>query len=490
MNAKRRSTTPQVTRRQFTKAALASMATIAIGGTKSSARVLGANETVRVALAGLNGRGAAHVSEYLKLKNVEIAWLIDPDKRTWEKRLNQVSKEKQGTKPQTAQDVRKALEDKSVDVVSIATPNHWHSLMTIWSCQAGKDVYVEKPCSQNVHEGRIAVETARRTNRIVQHGTQGRASDAWANLLEIVKAEKYGKLLVSRALCYKLRPSIGFKEVKSVPAELDFDLWTGPAPATAFHENLVHYNWHWFWDYGNGDIGNQGVHQMDVARWMIPGATLPVASFSVGGRVGYQDQGQTPNTQIGWLDFGPDKAKLVFEVRGFPTDKYRGEQVGNILHFEGGVVAGNKFYPKGATKGEPLPKMEAAKRGVGGGIFGNFIEAVRNRKRETQDADILEGHYSSACCHLVNISYRLGQKAEFDVTAKGLPGGEVMADALVRMAEHLKSKGIELDGKANIYHVGKQLTFDPAKERFLEDRDANSLLTRASRKGFSVPETI
>lgn len=476
-------------RRQFTKGAFASMATIAIGGTKSSAKVLGANDKVRVALAGLNGRGAAHLEEYLRMKNVEIAWLVDPDSRTWTRRITQVAKN-QPTPPKTTKDVRKALEDKNVDVVSIATPNHWHSLMTIWACQAGKDVYVEKPCSQVLNEGRIAVEVARKTNRIVQHGTQGRSMDSWSQLAEIVKSGRYGKLLVSRALCYKLRPSIGMKLDKPAPSEVDFDIWNGPAPKHSYNENFVHYNWHWFWDFGNGDIGNQGVHQMDVARWLIPGATLPLSVFSVGGRVGYKDQGQTPNTQVGWLDFGPDKAKLIFEVRGFPSDKYRGEGIGNILHFEQGVVAGGNFFAKGEGKGEPLPKVDAPKRGVGGGIFGNFIEAVRTRKRDMQDAEILEGHYSSACCHLVNVSYRLGQKAEFAPKSDKIPGGEAMQETIERMGSHLKARGIELDGTTNVYHLGKQLAFDPKREICPGDNDANALLSRPSRAGFAVPEKV
>ena len=476
-------------RRQFNKAAIASLATVAIGGTKSSGKVLGANDTIRVAIAGLNGRGAAHLEEYLKMKNVEIAWLVDPDTRTWTRRITQGAKNN-SKPPKTTKDIRKALEDKNLDVVSIATPNHWHSLMTIWSCQAGKDVYVEKPCSQVVNEGRIAVDIARKTNRIVQHGTQGRAMDSWAKLAEIVKSGQYGKLLVSRALCYKLRPSIGIKQDKPAPDEVDFDIWTGPAPKTNYNENLVHYNWHWFWDYGNGDIGNQGVHQMDVARWLIPGATLPVGVFSVGGRVGYKDQGQYPNTQVGWLDFGPDKAKLIFEVRAFPSDKFQGETIGNILHFEEGIVAGGKFFPKGLGKGEPLPNVTAPKRGVGGGIFGNFIDAVRSRKREAQDADILEGHYSSACCHLVNISYRLGQKADFAPKSDKVPGGAAMHETIERMGKHLKARGVELDGTTNIYHEGKQLGFDPVNETFVGDRDANALLTRPSRTGYALPEKV
>ena len=165
------------------------------------------------------------------------------------------------------------LEDKSVDAISVATPNHWHALMTIWACQAGKDVYVEKPCSHNVHEGRIAVEAARRYNRIVQHGTQSRSDRDWAEAVAAIQSGKLGKLLVSRALCYKPRGSIGVKPITTPPEQVDFDIWLGPAPKQPYHANLVHYNWHWFWDFGNGDIGNQGVHQMDIARWLIPAAS-------------------------------------------------------------------------------------------------------------------------------------------------------------------------------------------------------------------------
>ena len=262
-----------LSRRQFLNRSLAAAsvgAGFAIGGTKSSGRVLGANDTVRVAVAGLNGRGGSHVDEFGKMAGVAIACLVDPDTRTYEKRIRQVESHG-GRTPSTVQDIRRVLEDKNVDVVSIATPNHWHALMTIWAVQAGKDVYVEKPCSHNVHEGRIAVEAARRHQRIVQHGTQSRSSKEWALAAEAVRSGKLGKLLISRALCYKPRGSIGFKPVAPPPPEVDFNLWLGPAPEQPFHANLVHYNWHWFWDFGNGDIGNQGVHQMDIARWLIPG---------------------------------------------------------------------------------------------------------------------------------------------------------------------------------------------------------------------------
>src|SRR5262249_11232721 len=238
--------------------------------------------------------------------------------------------EKGGNGPQAVEDVRKALEDKNLDAISIATPNHWHSLITIWACQAGKDVYVEKPCSHNVHEGRIAVETARKYNRIVQHGTQKRSSGDWAHVMEAIKSGQLGKLLLARGLCYNSRDSIGFKQPSDLPAEVGFNLWLGAAAERPFHTNLVHYNWHWFWDFGNGDIGNQGVHEMDVARWGIPGATLPKSVVSLGGRFGYKDQAETPNTQIALFDYG--NTQLIFEVRGLKTEPLRGERVGNIFY--------------------------------------------------------------------------------------------------------------------------------------------------------------
>src|SRR5262245_25304951 len=231
-------------RRQFLNRSLATAgAGFAVGGTRSSGRVLGANDTVRVAIAGLNGRGSAHVGEYVKMPGVAIAYLVDPDTRTYDKRVHQIESHG-GRAPSSVQDIRRVLDDKNVDVVSIATPNHWHALMTVWACQAGKDVYVEKPCSHNVHEGRIAVEAGRRYQRIVQHGTQSRSSPQWALTAEAVRSGKLGKLLISRALCYKPRGSIGVKPETTPPPEVDFNLWLGPALKQPYHENLVHYNWH------------------------------------------------------------------------------------------------------------------------------------------------------------------------------------------------------------------------------------------------------
>ncbi|RUL87740.1 Gfo/Idh/MocA family protein [Tautonia sociabilis] len=477
---------PRTSRRTFITGSMAALgAGFAIGGTRASGRILGANETINVAIAGLNGRGGAHVDEFSRMEGVRISHLVDPDVRTFDKRVKQV-RDRAGYAPETVQDIRRVLDQPDVDAVSIATPNHWHALMTIWACQAGKDVYVEKPCSHNIHEGRVAVQAARRYDRIVQHGTQGRSSRSWAELAELARAGTYGKLLVSRALCYKNRPSIGFKPTEEPPSEIDFSLWLGPAKEVPFHTNLVHYNWHWFWNFGNGDIGNQGVHQMDIARWMIPGATYPTSVVSLGGRLGYEDQGETPNTQIAVMDFGD--TQLIFEVRGLPTKPYRGEMVGNILHFEEGVVAGGKFFPKGKGEGEPLAKVEAD-RGPGDGNFGNFIAAVRSRKADDLNADILEGHVSSALCHLANISYRVGEPRSFDTIDQALGSDEAVRDAVDRMCEHLKDgNGLALDGMQ--YRLGRSLHFDGEAERFVDDAQANALLSREYRAPFVVPDSI
>jgi predicted dehydrogenase len=486
---------PRIDRRRFLQSSLAaSWAGFAIAGTKASGRVLGANEALRVAVAGLNGRGGAHIDALAPMDGVRVTHLVDPDTRTFARAVAAVE-ERGGSTPQTVQDVRRVLDDPDVDVLTIAAPNHWHALMTVWACQAGKDVYVEKPCSHDVHEGRTAVAAARKHGRIVQHGTQGRSSERWAQVAELARTGALGKLLCSRALCYKRRPSIGTRPDTTPPAELDYDLWLGPADARPYNENYVHYNWHWFWNFGNGDIGNQGVHQFDVARWMIPGATLPTRVLSLGGRFGYTDQGETPNTQVAVLEFG--EVPLVFEVRGLETAKYRGLLVGNVVEFEAGVVTDGGFYPRDKQKpasdvpgGEdtpaPLPKAEATRGPGGGDHFGNFVAAVRSRKADDLNADILEGHYSSALCHLANIAYRLGRTGQF--RAEGSPESH-LPDAVERMLDHLTREN-RLEKGSLEFRVGPSLGFDPEAERFTGDRadEANALLARPGREPFRLPE--
>ena len=282
---------------------------------------------------------------------------------------------------------------------------------------------------------------------------------------------------MSRGLCYKSRKSIGEKPETPPPAEVDFNLWLGPAAERPHHANLVHYNWHWFWDFGNGDIGNQGVHQMDVARWMIPDALWPKSVVSLGGRFGYTDQGQTPNTQMAVMDFGG--TLLVFEVRGLKTKDYFGQTVGNILHYEAGTVAGGKFYEKGKEDKPVALKLPPAEKVGGGDIFGNFIQAMRSRRVESQYADIAVGHVSAGLGHLANISFRLGQDEPFDARSGAVRGNDFASDTLARMGEHLGENMVKLD--ATKLHVGRKLTFDASAETFGGDAQANALLTRAYR---------
>jgi predicted dehydrogenase len=381
------------------------------------------------------------------------------------------------------------LEDKSVDAVSIATPNHWHALMTIWACQAGKDVYVEKPMSHNIHEGRIAVETARKYKRIVQHGTQSRSDMKWAKVAAAIASGKLGKLLISRALCYKsgagetTRGNIGFRPHKQPPKELDFNLWLGPAREQPYHENIVHYRWHNFWDFGNGDLGNQGVHQMDIARWGIPGATLPKSIYTFGGRLGFFDQGDAASTQMAIMDFGG--TKLIFETRGLPSEQYRGVGVGNIFHLEAGDILDGKFYPKGSKEAAPLPEVEA-RLGPGAERWSNFILAVRSRNRAELNADVLEGHYSAALCHLCNMSIRLGSKVPFRPQDTSFGGDADAIDVLERTEQYLAKNGVDVEKSGFV--LGRKLVVDAKTETIVGDAQANQLLTRDYRKGFAVPE--
>ena len=464
------------TRRKFL-AQSSVFATFAISGTKSSGKIIGANERVNVAVCGIKGRGASHIGGHGRQKNVTISHLVDPDSRLFEGRKKFVQSKFKNT-PECVQDVRKVLDNNEVDVISIATPNHWHSLMSIWACQAGKDVYVEKPLSHNLFEGRKLVEAAKKYKRIVQHGTQNRSLRKWSDLASEVASGKNGKLEVALGTCHKRRGSIGFKDTKSPPSELDFDVWTGPAAKEDFHDNLVHYNWHWFWNYGNGDIGNQGVHQMDIARWMIPGAVWPKSVICFGGRFGYKDQAETANTQLAIFDYG--ESLLVFDVRGLSGKSNMG--VSNHVYFDKNAKQKNS-----ASHGLKGIKDPLADRGKVD-IFENFIEAVRNRKEEHLDAHVYEGHVSSGLCHLANVSYRLGEKSSFNKKNKSFGSNKKSYEYFERMQEHLKENGLNL--KETDYIVGRNLEFDAKTETIKGDDEANELLSRNYRSPYIVPEKV
>jgi predicted dehydrogenase len=479
----------KITRRTFLRKSGLSAAALPlfhIAGTKASGRVLGANDTIRVGVAGIHGQGNAHIDQYLELKNVQVTHLIDPDRSLFESRSKKI-REKGGNTPKCFQDIRQALEDKDLDVISIAAPNHWHSLLTIWSCQAGKDVYVEKPLSHNVSEGRRAVEAARKYGRMVQHGTQQRSSSSRANEIIAVQSGKYGKLRVSKGYCCKPRWSIGVKPTEPSPSDLAFDLWLGPAPAQPYHANLVHYNWHWFWDFGNGDIGNQGVHEIDVARWAIPGATLPAKVWSLGGRFAYEDQGQVPNTQMAVYEFGD--VLLVFEVRGLvdkhPDYKFK---VSNEYYTTEGMITDGKFYPRNGGTPEQLQQFDV--KVTPGGAWGSFLHAVRTRKVEDLNADVEHGHYSAALCHLANISYRLGEKVSFDKKFRPLSESTEVTQTFDNLKGNLEAVGVNLHESK--YQLGGVLEFDSKHERFTGSKaeSANKFLTRDYRAPYVVPMVV
>ncbi|MGO9114226.1 MAG: Gfo/Idh/MocA family protein [Thermoguttaceae bacterium] len=488
----------RLTRRRFVQLAAGLGATAAgrfhadfvIAGTKSSPRVLGANNRIRVAVAGLNQRGAEHIREYANMKGVEIAYLVDPDSSLFASRIKSVE-QLTDKRPKCVQDLRKALEDKTLDAVSIASPNHWHTLLTVWGCQAGKHVYVEKPCSHTIFEGRKCIEAAERYGVVVQHGTQQRSDSHRASEIAALQAGKWGKLLVSKAYVCKPRPSIGFKPDEAAPATLNFDHWTGPAKLRPFNRNLVHYNWHWFWDFGNGEIGNQGVHQTDVAHWSLgPTATLPTRVWSLGGRLGYKDQGQTPNMQLAVYEFG--EISVVIEVRGLVERGKKAEsevdfpsKVFNEFYTSEGMVRNGKFFRKQGSK-EHQVTVEPV-HVTPGGAFGSFIACVRNHAPGAVNAPIRDGHYAAALCHLANISYCLGKEVSFNQEPDGMSNRQI-ADSFEMIKGNLKGVGVNLD-KAT-YRMGRTLNIDPKAERFIGDPEANKLLTREYRAGYEVPEKV
>jgi predicted dehydrogenase len=398
------------------------------------------NDTVRVACVGVRGQGRAHISHYAKMDRVEIAAICDIDESVLNSRLADV--EKMGKKrPAAYTDLRKLLEDKSIDAISIATPNHNHTLQVVWACQAGKDVYVEKPCSHDMFEARQIVAAAQKYNRLVQHGTNcrsGIAREAVQKLHEGVIGDVY----MARGLCFKWRDTIGRKPVEPVPAGVHYDLWLGPAPEHQFTRNRFHYNWHWFWDYGNGDLGNQGIHQVDVARWGL-GVKYPTKVSAMGGHFMFDDDQETPNTLTATFEFdnAGKKKFMVFEVRHWITNHEGGINetgAGKEINTVGDIFYGSKGYmvltdEDHATYSTFLGKEQQP--GLSGhdpgNNWANFIDALRTRKHSDLNAPIEEGAISTTLVHLANISYRLGRTLRFDADSYSCIGDDE-ANAMFR----------------------------------------------------------
>jgi predicted dehydrogenase len=387
----------------------------------------GANERVTLGIMGVNGRGQALAQGFAELADAQIKYVCDVDSRVIPKVADRVAS-KQGKAPEAIGEFRRILDDKGVDGLIVATPDHWHALATILACQAGKDVYVEKPCSHNVAEGRRMIEAARHYNRVVQVGTQRRSSPFFQEVVASLQAGKIGKVHMAKAINSQRRNNIGHRADAPVPPGVDYDLWLGPAPLHAFNPNRFHYNWHWFWDYGTGDLGNDGVHHVDVARWGL-GMTAPATVSSGGGKLAFDDDQETPDTQLATYQAGD--TLLVYEMRLWSPYGEHGFDNGNVFYGENGyMVLGDDGY-KLYDKGDKLVETSRKPRGRGENEHqANFVACIKSRSRP--NCDIEEGHRSALLCHLGNIAQRVGRTIRFDAQGESIPGDAEAGRLLAR----------------------------------------------------------
>ncbi|MEX0688983.1 MAG: Gfo/Idh/MocA family oxidoreductase [Pirellulales bacterium] len=482
-------------RRDFLERALAlSAAALAAGSTATQADEeskatdpRSPNDKLRVAVVGTNGRGGSHIGGWLSNPDVELVALCDCDPAAaakYEKRFAELPR-----KPVFEQDVRRLLERNDIDVVSIASPNHWHALMTVWAMQAGKDVYVEKPCSHNVEEGRVMVDWARKLGRICQMGAQSRSMPGMRQVVDFVTSGKIGPVKLAHALCYKRRPSIGLVDTPApLPPGLDFDLWAGPAPAEIPIRKKLHYDWHWDHRTGNGDLGNQNPHELDKARWGLGKQTLPTRVVSLGGRLGYVDNGDMANSQVTIYQW--DDAMLISDVRGLeiktPVDFDLAAGPLGVANIwwgsEGYVVAPS--YTAGVAfdyDGHVLGKWSG---GSDQNHYDNFIKAVKSRRREDLHLDIEDGHLSSALAHLGNVSWTLGRPVEPGTRPSLAADDPRVKETLESFEAHLAENAV--DFTQTKLALGRTLTIDPAIEKS-DDPEANRLFTRDYRTGYELP---
>jgi predicted dehydrogenase len=496
-------------RRQFLKSSLVAAAALAATrrtSAASAARTAGANNAVRVAVIGLGGtdtvggvggRGHQLIASMLQVPDIRITALCDVDE-TFLRREAQPLKDR-GLDVATHRDLRRVFDDRNVDAVVIATPNHWHGLATIWACQAGKDVYVEKPFSHNIWEGRQMVAAARKHDRIVQTGTQNRSSPLLRRAFDELRGGALGKIRFGHAIMYRGRDGIGRVETPTpVPASLDYDLWCGPAPVTPLRRRQLHYEWHWFWDTGNGEIGNNGVHMMDICRWGLGAHQAPPRAMSIGGRFAVNDVAETPNTHIALFDYEP--APLICEVRnvrstagGATIGSFRNRTRGIVIDCENGYFAGDSsggaFFDRQDKKIRDIENDPSSGR-LDVAHLANFVAAMRSRRAGDLACEAAEGHYSAATAHMANISHRLGKQMTPEAIAERTKPHPEFSDAFARMREHLRENGVKLDGAPMV--LGPWVTFDAKQERFVgEFADAaNRLSRREDRKPFVMPELV
>jgi predicted dehydrogenase len=453
-------------RREFIKQSILGTAGITIGGmglnSRTYASIIGSNDRINLAVIGIRGQGGTHINSWCSLKenrNVRLKTLCDVDEQYYAEK-SKIVFDKSGVKPGTEWDMRKVFDDKEIHAVSFAIPNHWHALGTIWACQAGKHVYVEKPACHNIFEGRKMIEASRKYNVRVQTGFQNRSINNVMEAMKFLHDGGIGDVYMAKGLCYKPRDSFGIANDSTPPASLHYEQWLGPAPYRPYNEKRVHYNWHWFWVTGNGDTGNQGPHQFDIARWGMNKTDHPVSIYSTGGIFGINPNEcaqETPNTQTSLFKYSDGKI-LEFETRGRYTndESSLGIRIGNIfygtdgyLELEEGTWKAFRKREKepfaGSETSEKKPADQAYLAAPGGADhYANFLDAIRAGNNETLNSDINDGFYSSSLPILANISYRLG----------------------------------------------RELKFDGIKEKFVKDPEADKMLTRDYRKPYVVNDEV
>jgi predicted dehydrogenase len=479
------------TRRSFLTTSSAAVTFSAL----SAGRVVGANERLRLGAIGMGGRGGSVNPGFAAISGVEVGAVCDADKG----RAEGAAKKFKGSKAVT--DLRRVIDDKDIDFVTVTTCNHWHVLASVWACQAGKDVYVEKPVSHNIWEGRKLVEASRKYDRIVQGGTQQRSDELQGKVKAYLDSGKLGKIKYVRCNRYGQRASIGKRKTPLTPPEgVDYDLWLGPAKEEPIFREKLHYDWHWDWNTGNGELGNWGPHVLDDLRNVVfrDKVKLPKRVLAGGGRLAWHDGGNTPNTHFMYIDTGD--IPVIMDVHNLPRkkgqragDTYTRRKTGGflVIECENGYYAGGRGG--GAAYDKAGKKIDSFKGTGGRGHFENFIKAVRSRKREDQNAEIEEIHYSSAWCHLGNISWRLGAEDSYDrdKATAAIKSFQPWNDVIEDFENHIGANEINM-AKEDV-RLGALLEIDAEKETFIGDSatpEALALLTREYRKGFEVPDKV
>jgi len=463
----------KLTRRSFLKNT--TIASVALGiGTKTAisawSRPLGANDDIRLAIVGVRGKGAAHIKDLLKMTGIRIVALCDVDPQIMSARKEELMAKNILVKTYT--DVRKLLEDKEIDAIIVTTPNHWHATITIWACQAGKDVYVEKPVSHNVWEGQMMVKAAHKYNRIVQSGIQARSNKDIPAAMDYIKEGHIGKVKWIHGLWYKRRAGIGLKN-PWYPKDVNYDLYCGPSPMVPLERNRIHYDWHWMWGTGNGDLCNLGVHIFDVSRWMAGHDKLPDRILSLGGRFVVNDAGETPNTQLTVFDY--PEIPIIMENRGLPMkpgvnamDHMRGIREGVVVQCEDGYYAG---YHGGWIWDNDGKKIKQFSQGGAESHVPNFLQCMRNRKYENLRAPIETGHLSTSGCLIGNISYRMGKPAVLDHIRENLSEFDLASGTLNNIVTHLNTNNVDLEKTP--LNLGPWLAIDPDSTSILSANGAD-----------------